>query len=1146
MGRLETRSALAHTMEFEALLQLEEGADAEALGAAVRSTLPPGPTVQASSLDDQEEEEEDAKLARLWGFARRRAGGALGGEGRGSGPLMATPPRPPGDRPGAARRRRGGGGGGRESKATKTKKKVLATEQAPDDLLEERGEALRVVEMEAGLVLDAALPPGVRGCMPFARLNEMQSATFASAFSSPDNVVVTAPTGSGKTEVFTLAVLRAVDEAQRRQEGPMRGKALYLAPLRALCEERARDWGASTRLGRVSLRVCCATGDAPTQRRVLEVSDVVCTTPEWLDAWTRGNPTEAMAFASQVQLLLLDEIHVLQEPRGAVLEGIVSRMLAASRDPRSRRLLRPIADLRIVAASATLPNLEDVARWVHAPPEHTYSFGPMFRPVELTLHVIGFPDRDNKFLFHRALDYRVMDMVRRFAAGRPSLVFCPTRKSTSQVAMVIAQQLQGVAPEHLDGASDGGGAGARRRHGRALGDEGGVDGLADTPDARAALERAAAQCGDPDLRRVLPLGLAFHHAGLSVADRHLVEELFRARHVMVLCATTTLAVGVNLPAHLVVIKGTSTWRGAEQGYQEMSPTALAQMTGRAGRAGMDEHGIAVIMTERSRCHHYESLLSGGATVESALALQVHELVCTEAMLGTITTLEETERWLAGTFFAVRAARNPALLDAILAPSTTGSSSPEHHPPVAAAAFRVLSDLLEADCLTILPAAHDGSDRDGPSHSSLLSPSTSTSSASSPPSTADEQLRNKAVFQCTVIGRVLASNNLRFHTLRVILNFLRSPPTSHADASADRRKSILLLVSGCEELLEDATLRRADKAPLNELSGAATAAAAASPLPFPIRDRVRTAADKAFVLLQAHVSRLKLGTRTALLASDEHRFVAKAPRILSSVAELAMTPGVMSPLALDAILLRKCIASRVWGTSAADDVRQLASLPNFPLQDAALQRLVRANVQTVEDLMRAQDHELATLLGLSAPRAQAVVANAKARLRALPRLCIAKAMIDSRLQLRLTLQPPNAWREPVSLFHHRHTRPLLPHPKPSSLAPGAPADRDLAGSATSSSAPPSPASSCFVLLVQHASSSRLLHAQRCVQEDLEVGDEKGDGRGRGGMRLGEASGGGGWDLQELGLCLQDPGRRRGRHDRRAHGSGHPTACPATCP
>lgn len=151
-------------------------------------------------------------------------------------------------------------------------------------------------------------------------------------------------------------------------------------------------------------------------------------------------------------------------------------------------------------------------------------------------------------------------------------------------------------------------------------------------------------------------GVAFHHAGLDPADRHTVESGYLQGHIAVICCTSTLAVGVNLPCHLVIIKGTVGWQ--DGGCKEYSDLEMMQMLGRAGRPQFDDSAIAVIMTRKERVQHYEKLVSGSETLESCLHLNLIDHLNAEIGLGTVTDVDSAVRWLAGTFLFVRLRRNP--------------------------------------------------------------------------------------------------------------------------------------------------------------------------------------------------------------------------------------------------------------------------------------------------------------------------------------------------------------------------------------------------------------------------------------------------------------------------------------------------------
>jgi len=120
--------------------------------------------------------------------------------------------------------------------------------------------------------------------------------------------------------------------------------------------------------------------------------------------------------------------------------------------------------------------------------------------------------------------------------------------------------------------------------------------VADGGRSQLILQEQAGSAQDEALRDLLPYGFAFHHAGLQRGDRTLVEDLTEAGHVQVLCSTATLAWGVNLPAHTVIIKGTDVYSPERGDWVELSHLDVQQMLGRAGRPQFDTFGEGVIIT----------------------------------------------------------------------------------------------------------------------------------------------------------------------------------------------------------------------------------------------------------------------------------------------------------------------------------------------------------------------------------------------------------------------------------------------------------------------------------------------------------------------------------------------------------------------
>jgi ATP-dependent DNA helicase HFM1/MER3 len=152
--------------------------------------------------------------------------------------------------------------------------------------------------------------------------------------------------------------------------------------------------------------------------------------------------------------------------------------------------------------------------------------------------------------------------------------------------------------------------------------------------------------------------LAYHHAGLSSNDREIVETLFKQNRIRVLCSTSTLAIGVNLPAHLVIIKSTLQYT-SETGYTEYSELDLRQMIGRAGRAGYDSQGIAVIITSTETEYLYKTISEGKLDIDSKLLFGFIEFLNIEISNGNINSFSEAMKWLSFTFLHTRMKQNPS-------------------------------------------------------------------------------------------------------------------------------------------------------------------------------------------------------------------------------------------------------------------------------------------------------------------------------------------------------------------------------------------------------------------------------------------------------------------------------------------------------
>jgi len=211
----------------------------------------------------------------------------------------------------------------------------------------------------------------------FSHFNPVQTQAFHTLYHTDEHVLLGAPTGSGKTVVAELAMLRAF-----ASRGPG-AKVVYVAPLKALVRERVADWsrGFCARLGK---KLAELTGDHTPDARALLSADLIVTTPEKWDGVSRNWQTRP--YVRRVALVVIDEIHLLGADRGPVLEVIVSRMryvaaaaaAAANASDGSSSNIRN--HVRFVRLSTALANAGDVAAWLGVGPRGLFNFKPSVRP----------------------------------------------------------------------------------------------------------------------------------------------------------------------------------------------------------------------------------------------------------------------------------------------------------------------------------------------------------------------------------------------------------------------------------------------------------------------------------------------------------------------------------------------------------------------------------------------------------------------------------------------------------------------------------------------------------------------------------------------------------------------------------------------
>src|SRR6478736_5252769 len=393
------------------------------------------------------------------------------------------------------------------------------------------------------------------------------------ALDAGSSVLVAAPTGAGKTLVAEYAIHRALAEG---------GKVFYTTPLKALSNQKYHDFVRAHGTERVGLLTGdnAINGDAP----------IVVMTTEVL----RNMIYSASLALDGLRYVVLDEVHYLQDRyRGAVWEEVIVH-------------LAPEVDL--VCLSATVSNAEEVAAWIETVRGHTAAVIEEQRPVELT-NLYAIADRASgditvlpTFVRTPGGELAPNPEAARYDArgherggrGRPRSRLTAPRRSELVTLLREESMLPVITFIFSRNACDDAvqqclAAGLR---------------LTDADERRtlrAIADARSAPLTDEDLDALgydewlsgFENGIAAHHAGLVPPLKEAVEEAFAAGLVKAVFATETLSLGINMPARTVVIEKLSKFTGEH--HEFLTPGEYTQLTGRAGRRGIDEIGYAIVL-----------------------------------------------------------------------------------------------------------------------------------------------------------------------------------------------------------------------------------------------------------------------------------------------------------------------------------------------------------------------------------------------------------------------------------------------------------------------------------------------------------------------------------------------------------------------
>ena len=648
------------------------------------------------------------------------------------------------------------------------------------------------------------------------KLNRIQTKCFPSAFEDDGNMLICAPTGSGKTNVAMLAMLREIGKHRNPVTGEIRldeFKIVYIAPLKALVQEQVGNFG--KRLEAYGIRVSELTGDRQLTKQQIADTQVIVTTPEKWDVITR-KATDT-SYTNLVRLICIDEIHLLHDDRGPVLESIVSRTI--------RKIEQTGDNVRLIGLSATLPNYRDVASFLRVDPiKGLFHFDGSYRPCPLRQEFIGVTDKKAIKQLKTMNDVcytKVLEQVG--AQGNQMLIFVHSRKETAKTARYIrdkALEMETIGQILRSDAA-----------------------------SREILTEEADAVADRDLKDLMPYGFGIHHAGMSRADRSSVEELFAEGNLRLLVCTATLAWGVNLPAHTVIIKGTQVYSPEKGSWVELSPQDVLQMLGRAGRPQYDSFGEGIIITTQTEIQYYLSLLNQQLPIESQFVSKLADNLNAEVVLGNVRSRDEGVEWLGYTYLFVRMLRSPGLY-------SVGAEYED-------------DDALEQKRVDLIHSAATVLEK-----SSLV-----------------KYDKKNGKLQSTELGRV-ASHYYITHDSMLTYNQQIKPMITPVE---------LFRVFALSDEFKYIPVRQDEKLELAKLLGR---------VPIPVKESIEEPHAKINVLLQAFISRLKL--EGLALMADLVYVTQSAGRILRAIFEISLKKGWAS-VARTALDLCKMAEKRMWPT-----------------------------------------------------------------------------------------------------------------------------------------------------------------------------------------------------------------------------------------
>ncbi|MFH1917346.1 MAG: DEAD/DEAH box helicase [Nanoarchaeota archaeon] len=412
------------------------------------------------------------------------------------------------------------------------------------------------------------------------------------------SVVVSAPTGSGKTLIADYIIGRELGKKKR---------VIYTAPIKALSNQKFKEFSNDYGAENIGL----LTGDVVKNP---EAPILIMTTEIYRNMALINDPA-----LSTISYVIFDEIHYINDiERGYVWE---------------ESIIFSQEHVRMLCLSATIPNAEEFAKWIREIKGHQVEvIIHNERPVPLHVafydHELGITtlkairESSDTPNYHRAMGYRKgkrekiavpthLELIPAIKDKLPCLYFDFSRKACQKKASELAKKnIFSLDPE--------------------------ISGI-----IRQKLREAPSEINQLDsvqlLRQILPYGIGFHHAGILPIMKEVVEDLFSKGKIRVLYATETFAVGINMPVKTVCFESLRKFDGIS--FRVLHTKEFFQIAGRAGRRGIDKEGFVYILINRQ---DFDYLKIKKITSSDVEPLRSQYKLCVNTVLNIILQHEEEE------------------------------------------------------------------------------------------------------------------------------------------------------------------------------------------------------------------------------------------------------------------------------------------------------------------------------------------------------------------------------------------------------------------------------------------------------------------------------------------------------------------------